>query len=101
MRSISCIECNHKQAFINYGTKSKWCDKENCIVYYNDESAEWLVKPEQTCEKCGSTKMDLNIRNINIDKTSELRDSSHSRYWKNNMTASQQADVIAGFKNPY
>jgi len=39
--------------------------------------------------------------NIQIDDTHELRDPKSARYWKKNMSDSEQADVLAGTKNPY
>lgn len=76
---FNCNECNH--------------------TYVVKKSAKEISDREE-CTQCNH----LGIRdygNIQVDSTHEFRDPKSARFWKKNMSTSDQADVIAGTKDPY
>lgn len=78
-----------------YKFKCEDCDSE-FVIKKNSKD----IKEYESCSCCnGLGKRDYS--NIMVDTTHELRDPKSSRFWKNNMSVSEQADVIAGTKDPY
>lgn len=78
-----------------YKFKCNDCKTEYTVKKSAKEISE--TEPCQLCQGLGYR----DYSNIQVDDTHELRDPKSARYWKKNMSQSDQADVIAGTKDPY